>query len=81
MEAFSDKEERFVARKLSGLLAQSHQTGKLVLRDGLVETQIVESLYEALLKHCHDTGMLPATVKRTELILYYSEVASNANYH
>lgn len=32
MEAFSDKEERFISRKLSGLLSASYQTGKLTLR-------------------------------------------------
>lgn len=32
MEAFSDKEEKFIARKLSGLLHSSYTTGKICLR-------------------------------------------------
>lgn len=41
-EAFSDKEERFIARKLSGLLAQSYTSGKLPLKEELVEYQLVD---------------------------------------
>jgi hypothetical protein len=37
LQAFSDKEERFIARKLSGLLSQSYSAGKLTIRKELIE--------------------------------------------
>ena len=30
-------------------------------------------MYEALLMHCHETGLLPPTVKKGELVVYYSD--------
>ncbi len=58
-EAFSDKEERFIARKLSGLLHASYTTGKVCMKEELVEYQLVDELYEVLLRHCHEMGLLP----------------------
>ena len=80
-QAFSDKEERFIARKLSSLMSQSYSMGKITLRKELVESQIVECLYEVLLKHCHEVGLLTLSVKKSEIVIYYSEVSSNQNYH
>jgi Zn-dependent protease with chaperone function len=79
LEAFSAKEERIIGRKLAGLIAQSHST--VTLRACLIESQIVGTLYEYLLSHCHELGLLPHAVKRGELVLYYSELSSTQNYH
>ncbi len=73
LEAYSDKEERFIARKLSSLLTATYYSGKVPLRKELIETQILEALYEVLLKHCHETGLLPQTVKKGELVIFYSD--------
>ena len=37
MQAFSEKEDRFIARKLSGLISQSSSLGKITLREDLIE--------------------------------------------
>jgi len=37
MQAFSDKEDKFIARKLSGLMASSQKLGKITLREELIE--------------------------------------------
>jgi hypothetical protein len=82
LEAFSDREEKFISRKLSGLLSQSFSLGKVCMRHDLVEYQLVFQLYEALLKHCHELGILPAAVKAGELVIYYSDVHKHGeNYH
>lgn len=41
LEAFSDREEKFISRKLSGLLSQSYSLGKVCMRPELVEYQLV----------------------------------------
>ena len=81
LEAYSDREEKFIARKLSGLLSQSYSLGKVCMREDLVEYQLVSNLYETLLKHCHELGLVPTSVKRGELVIYQADVAQNANYH
>ena len=82
LEAFSDREEKFIARKLSGLLSQSYSLGKVCMREDLVEYQLVSQLYGTLLKHCHDLGLVPASVKQGELVIYYSDVHKHGeNYH
>jgi hypothetical protein len=34
-----------------------------------------------LFKHCHDLGLLPASVKKSDIVLTYSDVSTNSNYH
>ncbi len=34
-----------------------------------------------MFKHCHDLGLLPASVKKSDIVLTYSDVSTNSNYH
>jgi hypothetical protein len=34
-----------------------------------------------LFKHCHNLGLLPASVKKSDIVLTYSDVSTNSNYH
>jgi hypothetical protein len=34
-----------------------------------------------LFKHCHDLGLLPPSVKKSDIVLTYSDVSTNSNYH
>ena len=80
LQVFSDKEERFIARKLSGLLTQSHS--QRTLNEELIEVQLVKELYSELIRQGHDSGLLPMVLKSdSEVVVYYSEVQSNKNYH
>ncbi len=81
MQAFNEREDRFIARKLSGLMAQSQKIGKVTMREELIEYQIVDELLSVLFKHCHELGLLPASVKKSDIVLTYSDVTSNSNYH
>ncbi|TNV72674.1 hypothetical protein FGO68_gene8956 [Halteria grandinella] len=80
MEAFSDKEERFVARKLSGFIQQRYEVNGTRLREGLIENRIVESLYGEILRECQESGLIQQAVKGAAVV-YYSEVSSGQNYY
>jgi predicted Zn-dependent protease len=41
----------------------------------------VDELLSVLFKHCHDLGILPASVKKSDIVLTYSDVSTNSNYH
>ncbi len=34
-----------------------------------------------MFKHCHDLGLVPASVKKSDIVLTYSDVSTNSNYH
>ena len=34
-----------------------------------------------MFKHCHELGLLPASVKKSDIVLTYSDVSTNSNYH
>lgn len=73
LQPFSDKEERFIARKLSGLLSATYTVGHVSLRPELLDYRLVDELYGHLLDHLHDSALLPASVKKGEVILFYSD--------
>lgn len=73
--ALSDSEEKFVARKLSGLLSSTYQQ-RLVLKSDNIDVHIVETLYSFILDYCHSVGLLKQTVKLSEVIVFYDDKAS-----
>lgn len=80
LEVYSDKQERFIARKLSGFIQQRYAVGGSKLREELIESRIVEAMYGEILRECHESSVLPQSVRST-VVLYYSEVSETVNYH
>jgi len=72
LQAFSDKEERFIGRKLSALLTATYTVGHVPLRPELLDHRLVDELYTHLLEQLHDSALLPASVKKG-VVLFYSD--------
>eukprot|EP00347_Sterkiella_histriomuscorum_P014501 403360637 len=77
-EVLTEKEEKFVARKLSGLMQQIYQS-RLLLKQDNIDVALVKNLYSYLLDYCHQMGFLPMSVKLNEITIFYAEVRSHQN--
>ena len=78
MQALSQHDERFVSKRLAGLLKYTYSIGKQGLGSSehqLIETQLVQDLYIHLLKYLYKNGLLQQSLLSShEITLYYSPV-------
>ena len=73
-EALSEADERFVARRLAGLLGYQYSMGKQSLGANLIEVQLVEDLYAYLTGYLRQNGLIvPSFLSSREVYLFYDE--------
>jgi hypothetical protein len=50
------------------------------LRKELIEVELVETLYDILIKYCNEMGLLPASVKSNDVVVFYSEAEKSGSH-
>ena len=74
LEAMSPDDERFVAKKLAGLLKYRYSIGKQSLGSELIDVQLVQDLYDELRRHLVSVQMLPGAVGAAQdVVVFYSD--------
>jgi hypothetical protein len=49
------------------------------LKKDLIEVELIETLYQILIKYCHEFGFLPQSVKSGDVNIFYGESSHHGN--